>query len=173
MTAASLPSSPRWSIPAFVLGSLAVIGFLVLLNPPVYQPSTVEPRTEAAAPAQGGADADTGAIPGLDAARIQVVPAPPTIVVPVHRANRVLMLQLGPDDRYVTVGQVASGARVEVVGRNEKGDWLAISLNPGARTYGWARAVGISGLTAANIAALPVAPVVRTALTWPLAAAAP
>ncbi len=161
MTAASLPSSPRWSMPGFLLGSLTVIAFLVALNPPVYQASTVEPRVEAGAALEGGADGDAAVVPGLDAARIQVVPVLPTLVVPIHRANRVLMLQMGPDDRYVTVGQIASGARVEVIGRNEKGDWLAISLNPGARTYGWARAIGVTGLTTAHIQALPVAPVVR------------
>ena len=164
MSIATLPSSPHWSIPAVILGSFAVIAFLVALNPPVYQAPSVEPRAESrveAAPLQGGADVPLQDIPGLSAARIQVVPVLPTITPPEHRANRVLMLQLGPDDRYVTVGQIARGARVEVVGRNDSGDWLAISLNPGSRTYGWARAAGVTGLTTANLTALPIAPVVR------------
>jgi len=161
MTAASFPSSPRWSIPAFVVGSLAVIAFLVALNPPVYRPSDIEPRTARAEGAlQGGADTPPTS-EALDASKLAVVPVLPTIAPPAHRANRVLMLQVGPDERYLTVGQVARGARVDVVGRNEKGDWLAVSLTLGAKSYGWVPAAGVSGLSATAISELPVKPVVR------------
>jgi hypothetical protein len=159
MSVASLPTNPRWSIPALVLGSAAVIAFLVFLNPPAFHESEVRSRAEAAP--EGGGELDDGTIPGLSEARIQVVPMIPTIVAVEHRANRVLELRVGPDERYLTAGQIASGARVEVVGRTEKADWLAISLTPGSRTYGWVRTAGVSGLTASNIQALPVVPVVR------------
>ncbi len=145
----------RWSIPLVVLGVAVVIAFFIVLNPPGYRAAVID--APPAAEAQGGGTIDDGAIPGLTEARIQVVPTIPTVVAPEQRARSVLILKVGPDDRYVTVGQIASGARVEVVGRNEKGDWLAISLNLGSTTYGWVRASGVVGV--ANVSSLPVAPV--------------
>jgi hypothetical protein len=154
MTAAITRPSLRWSIPALVLGSLGVIIFFVLLNPPVHSPAAINaPAVEA----QGGNEIDDGNVPGLSEARIQVVPVAPTAIPVQYRAGRVLLLRLGPDDRYVSVGQIANGAEVDVVGRNEKGDWLAISLTPGSKTYGWVRAASVSGLN--NVSALPVTPV--------------
>lgn len=145
----------RWSIPLVILGVAAVVVFFVVLNPPGYRPAVIDKPP--AAEAQGGGSIDDGEIPGLTEARIQVVPTLPTVVAPQQRARSVLILKVGPDDRYVTVGQIANGARVEVVGRNEKGDWLAVSLNPGSTTYGWVRASGVAGV--ANVNSLPVAPV--------------
>jgi hypothetical protein len=144
----------RWSIPIVVIGVLTVIGFFVVLYPPDYKAVAKEQPTPEA---QGGGSNDDGQTPGLTEAPIQVVPPLATLVAGEQRARAVLILKVGPDDRYVTVGQIAGGARVEVVGRNEKGDWLAISLNPGSAIYGWARASGVAGV--ANIQSLPVAPV--------------
>lgn len=145
----------RWSLPLVFLGVVAVVVFFVLLNPPGYRAAAID--SPSAAEAQSGAALDEGVIPGLTEARIQVVPTIPTVVANEQRARGVLILKLGPDDRYVTVGQIANGARVEVVGRNDKGDWLAISLNLGSKSYGWVRASGVAGVT--NVGSLPVVPV--------------
>lgn len=146
----------RWSIHLVVFGVAVVVAFFIALNPPGYRPpAMIEPPP--VAEAQGGGEFGDGEVPGLSEALIQVVPIVPTVVTPQERARSVLTLKIGPDDRYVTVGQIASGARVEVVGRNEKGDWLAISLNLGSTTYGWVRASGVVGV--ANVSSLPVAPV--------------
>jgi hypothetical protein len=158
MTVAASQPSPRWSIPALVLGCLTVVAFFVVLNPPAYRAAATRPLP---AEAQGGNDAADGNVGGSFAVPVPINPSVPTVVPADYRAGSVLVLRVGPDDRYLTVGQIASGARVEVVGRNDKGDWLAISLNPGSKTYGWARSTGVSGLTATALAGLPVAPVKR------------
>jgi hypothetical protein len=148
--------SPRWSIPLVVIGVAVVIAFFVVLYPPDYRGVSAQPRP-AVAEAQGGGEVDDGTIPGLSDARVQVVPPLATVVAPEQRARSVLVLKTGPDDRYVTVGQISSGSRVEVVGRSEKGDWLAISLTPGSKIYGWVRSNGVAGVV--NVSALPVMPV--------------
>jgi uncharacterized protein YgiM (DUF1202 family) len=138
-----------------VLGVAAVIAFFVILNPPPYNANARESNRPAEA--SGGGSIEDGDVPGLSEARIQVVPSLPTIIAPEVRAKSVLTLKTGPDSRYTTVGQIQNGAKVDVVGRNEKGDWLAVSLTPGAKTYGWVPASGVAGVT--NVQALPVTPV--------------
>jgi hypothetical protein len=146
--------SPRWSIPIVVLGVIAVITFFIVLNPPGYKAVAQE---NISTELQGGNDPGDGLVPGLSKARIQVVPPLSTVVAPEQYARSVLVLKLGPDDKYVTVGQISSGSRVDVIGRNEKGDWLAIALTPGSKVYGWVRASTVAGVT--NVTALPVTPV--------------
>ena len=163
MTAAMITPGSRWSLPAFLLvGSFATIIGFVLMNPPVYRASAIEAPSHSQVPAmEGGADALDEVEPlAVAEMRPQILSAL-TTVVSQNRANRVLLLRVGPDENYRPVGQIGSGARVDVVGRNEAGDWLAISLTPGSKTYGWVRATAVSGLTKANISALPVAAVQR------------
>lgn len=155
MTVAIPQAAPRWSIPLIVLGIVGVIVFFVALSPPGYQ--EVTPRAQASSELQGGNSVDDGLVPGLSDARIQVVPGLQKLTGPDHRARTGLLLKLGPSDRYVTVGQVSAGSRVEVVGRNDKGDWLAINLTPGAKTYGWVPANEVAGVS--NVMSLPVATV--------------
>jgi hypothetical protein len=48
------------------------------------------------------------------------------------------------------------GARVEVVGRNETGAWIAIALSPGSKLTGWVEASMVSGI--ADVKGLQLAP---------------
>jgi hypothetical protein len=155
MTVVLPQPSPRWSVLCILLAVSIVLAFLVVLNPPRYHADARE--AEHPAELSGGGMVDDDEVPGLSEARIQVVPVLPTIVAPETRARSVLTLKTGPDNRYTTVGQVQNGSKVEVVGRNEKGDWLAVSLTPGAKSYGWVPAAGVSGV--ANVQALKVVPV--------------
>jgi hypothetical protein len=126
-----------------------VLAFLVAMTPPGVLP---------AASHDEGRRPETSVIP-------QPLPSPelpfPERVTrtqtPDYRASRVLLLYLGPDERYLTVGQIGRGAKVEIVGRNPKGDWVAISLTPGSKLYGWVPVAAISGLQ--DINALQVVPV--------------
>lgn len=152
----------RWSIPMLLLGSLAVIAFFVLQHPPGRQVSTAEAEsivdvsasmlTEPSRVAEiAGAlssDADSAGAEVLE----EEIEAP--LVHPEYRAASILLLHLGPNDKYLTIAQVSRGSRVEVLGRDEKGEWVAVNL--GANLYGWVRATAIGDL---DVTLLPVMPV--------------
>jgi hypothetical protein len=53
------------------------------------------------------------------------------------RATRALDLYTGPSTDYVVLGVVSKGARLEVVGISEDGEWLAVTVAPGASLYAW------------------------------------
>ena len=127
----------------------AVLAFLILLNPPPVLPATMPPEA-AASEAQ-------------PQPTIYPLPDPPfpEKALPTgkveYRAVRALLLYLAPEQKYLTVGQIGRGARVEIIGRNAKGDWLAVSLTPGSKLYGWVPVAGVSGVQ--NVEALQVVPV--------------
>jgi hypothetical protein len=140
-----------WRLRAFsLLLTLGVLAFLVALSPPGALPAAT--RDEAA---EHETSAITQPLPSPE------IPFPENATTrsqaPDYRALRVLLLYLGPDDKYLTVGQIGRGARVEVVGRNPKGDWVAVSLTPGSKLYGWVPVAAIAGLL--DINALQVVPV--------------
>jgi hypothetical protein len=81
----------------------------------------------------------------LDAVREPAVPvaAEPAAVVATPlpwtgpRAARSLDLYTGPSTDYVVLGVVPKGAKLEVVGVSEDGEWLAVTVAPGASLYAW------------------------------------
>lgn len=143
------PAAARFIL---ALAVAVVVAFLVALNPPVSRPAPAELTSLVR---HGHAEAAED-LPGLQAARAQFVPPLPVVTLPAYRASGVVVLRMGPDDRYTAVGQIGNGVRLEVVGRNERGDWLAVSLTPGSRTYGWVRAASIDGISPFAVANLPV-----------------
>lgn len=136
------------TLPVVFLSSVVVIAFFMVLNPPTApegvvaeaaeETPDVESRTEWPLIVEGFASV-------------------PTESEPPFRALRVLILRLGPDERYLPIGQVGRGALLEVVGRNDRGDWLAVSLTPGSRLYGWTPVNAVS--TSQDLTILPIAPV--------------
>lgn len=141
---ARLPHAP------LLVASIAVLAFFVVLNPPGAAPG----RVEADEGVQAGEAFASPQSPGF--APVEADPFSATIP-PEFQAAQILLLRVGPDERHMSIGQIGRGAGVEVVGRNEKGDWLAVSLNPGSSLYGWVKATMITGVR--NISALPVTPV--------------
>jgi hypothetical protein len=81
------------------------------------------------------------------------VPTPEPVV---PRATRGLDVHIGPGSAYAVLGVVPNEARLDVVGRNDKGDWVAIVFTPGSNFHGWIPASGTSGL--GDVMRLPVVP---------------
>jgi uncharacterized protein YraI len=82
---------------------------------------------------------------------------PATDEAPVPRTRSVADVRLGPGDRYPVVGLVPRAARVEIVGRDESSEWLAIVFTPGSNLHGWIPRTQVSNLR--NVSDLPVASV--------------
>jgi hypothetical protein len=77
-------------------------------------------------------------------------PQGPTTAGPVS-------LRLGPGDQYVLIGTLQAGALVDVVGRDETGEWLAVVFPPNSTLRAWLTADDVLGVT--NREALPLEPV--------------
>jgi Flp pilus assembly protein CpaB len=96
----------------------------------------------------------------LPTASPTVTTAPGVVVKP--GPAQALNVRSGPGLGYEIVGTLAAGVRLEPVGRNAGGDWLAVCCvaangNPAGRAVGWvlAQMVDVGGL---DISTLPVLP---------------
>jgi outer membrane protein assembly factor BamD (BamD/ComL family)/uncharacterized protein YraI len=97
----------------------------------------------------------TGAAAGMAAleALWTATPTPLAVSTPfVESQNDTLNVRLGPGTDYPVIGQVAAGAQLALLGRNEAGDWLVVCC-VGDRP-GWVAARLVR--TDANLAELPV-----------------
>ena len=65
--------------------------------------------------------------------------------------------RVGPGALYGIVGALQAGAPVDVVGRDESGEWLAIVFPPNSVLRSWLPASHVLGVT--DVEALPVEPV--------------
>jgi uncharacterized protein YraI len=79
---------------------------------------------------------------------------PATVQAP--RARRTLDVRIGPSENYAIVGLIPTEGSLQVVGRNEAADWIAIVFTPGSTFYGWVPVAGVSGLE--DVRRLPVIP---------------
>jgi hypothetical protein len=71
------------------------------------------------------------------------------------RALSTLTVRAGPGSGYISLGTARRGAELQVVGKNEEEDWLAIAYPPRSQLTGWVAAddVELEG----SLASLPVA----------------
>ena len=73
-----------------------------------------------------------------------------------HAASAV-SLHIGPSENYVVLGTLQAGAALEVVGRDETGEWLAVVFPPNSTLRAWlpaSQALGVVGVDD-----LPIEPV--------------
>lgn len=75
----------------------------------------------------------------------------------VPRALSALNVRIGPGESYVIIGQLPRGGRLDIVGRDQTGVWLAVNFTPDSKLNGWIQASKVSGLESAS--SLPVAPI--------------
>jgi hypothetical protein len=84
---------------------------------------------------------------------------PTQTIVPLEgmtgRALSTLTVRAGPGSGYISLGTARRGAELEVVGKNEEEDWLAIAYPPRSRLTGWVEADGVE--LEGSLASLPVA----------------
>ena len=66
-------------------------------------------------------------------------------------------VHLGPDDLYVVLGTLQAGAPLDIVGRDESGEWLAIVFPPNSTLRAWLPVSQASG--AFDVDDLPIEPV--------------
>jgi hypothetical protein len=74
------------------------------------------------------------------------------------RAARTLNVHLGPSEDYAIIGLVPRNGRLDIVGRNEAGDWIAIAFTPGSSFHGWIPGSAVLGIQDSR--ALSIVPVV-------------
>lgn len=99
-------------------------------------------------------------------------PTPETKPVAVVTGSAQVNVRSGPGTAYPQVGQVTGGTELEIVGRNEAGDWWQVCCVNGQEVWVVARLVSVRGDTsavqvAANIPALPPTPTPRPAAPRP------
>lgn len=72
-------------------------------------------------------------------------------------ASTTLQLHIGPSEDYVVLGILPAGARLEVVGRDESSEWLAVVFPPNSTFRAWLPVSQAGGLI--EVEKLPIEPV--------------
>ena len=75
---------------------------------------------------------------------------------PLPRTTTTVNVYVGPSSNHNVIGLLPDGARIEVLGRNETGAWIAIALGPGSKLTGWVEASAVTGI--ADVKGLQLAP---------------
>ena len=73
------------------------------------------------------------------------------------RTVATVSLRLGPSDQYVLIGTLQAGAVLDVVGRDETGEWLVVVFPPNSTLRAWLSAGDVIGVT--EVESLPLEPV--------------
>ncbi|HXH22310.1 MAG TPA: SH3 domain-containing protein [Dehalococcoidia bacterium] len=84
------------------------------------------------------------------------------------RAKTALDVRLGPGNGFAVVGVLAKGDSVEVTGRDDAGEWLAIRFPPGSSGRGWIPVTSVDEPPdVTRLAVLLPTPLPRTISTFP------
>ena len=84
-------------------------------------------------------------------------PSQPTATAtPSVRTLANIEVRIGPGEAYAIIGSIGSDDPVAVLGRDDGGDWVAISYPPGSAGRGWLPAESLSGLSNSSVTALAV-----------------
>ena len=75
---------------------------------------------------------------------------------PQVRATAATSVRVGPGEAYATLGTIARGDALAVVGRDFNSEWIAIEFPTGSTARGWVPASNVEGLTLSNVEALAV-----------------
>jgi hypothetical protein len=87
------------------------------------------------------------------------------------RSKTTLDVRLGPGTGFGVVGTLARGDSVEVVGRDNDSQWLAIRFPPGSAGQGWIPVAGVDATFEINRLSVALAtPLPRTVSTFPTGA---
>jgi hypothetical protein len=81
---------------------------------------------------------------------------PSATPTPSIHTTAAIEVRVGPGEAYAIIGSIDRGVAVSVLGRNDPGDWLAISYPPGSAARGWLPAGSLEGLNARELTALAV-----------------
>jgi uncharacterized protein YgiM (DUF1202 family) len=151
----------RWIAAAFVAvvaASSAGVVVATTAQGPISAPFVAEPRTTiewvvpTATPEPAPAYQPRGPSEAYPAAYSE-----PLSISRGPRATEMVSLHMGPNENYVVVGTVTAGGKLEVVGRDESGEWIAVAFPPNSSLRGWVQADRVTGIF--NLKGLPVEPV--------------
>ena len=103
------------------------------------------------------------------------VPTATQTPVPPPRTRSTQQVRIGPDDGYAVLGTLASGSEVDLQGRDDSGDWLAIEFPPGSSARGWIPTDAVDAVTLVQVFRLDVlqATLVETSPRFPFVASTP
>jgi uncharacterized protein YraI len=101
-----------------------------------------------------------GPTPNPDAP-IAVVPTPDT-GQPSAVANFNTFIYSGPGENYVVYGALLGGRAALVTGRNQEGNWWAVSVPPAPDGNGWVSSEWVTVTDIGNVPVLPTPPVPET-----------
>jgi hypothetical protein len=73
------------------------------------------------------------------------------------RVRSTAQLHLGPGELYLVIGTLQAEAALDIVGRDESGDWLAIVFPPNSTLRAWLPVSQASGIR--DVKELPIEPV--------------
>jgi hypothetical protein len=94
---------------------------------------------------------------------------------PMPQTTTALQVRIGPATGYAILGTLAGGSEVNLQGRDDTGDWLAIEFPPGSAARGWIPADDVDGLSVVQRIGLDVlqASLVETTPRFPVATSTP
>jgi hypothetical protein len=75
---------------------------------------------------------------------------------PQVKTTAALAVRVGPGESYATLGTIARGDEVDVVGRDFDSKWLAIRFPRGSSSRGWIPSDNVEGLAESNVRTLAV-----------------
>jgi hypothetical protein len=139
---------------AMLLASVLLVSLLVVAPPratPVAsRASTADERADVtASPATEPLEAEDVQLEGGAEASLFAEADLPVERVP--RTTAVVNVHIGPSANYSVVGVLPRSARLEVVGRNPSGAWLAIVFSPGSTLTGWIDASKVTGIDVSTL----------------------
>jgi hypothetical protein len=133
-----------------VLAALGYLLVVILLAPP-HASSGTERLQDVDGAAETGPYQGGGTLLGPGTGE-------PDLRLLVPRAGKTLNVHTGPSENYAVIGLVPRDGRLDIVGRNEAGDWIAIVFTPGSRFHGWVPSAAVENVQ--DVRALAVVPVV-------------
>jgi hypothetical protein len=85
---------------------------------------------------------------------------------PRPRATVALDVRLGPGNGFAIIGLLNRGESVEIVGRDDDAEWIAIRFPPGSTARGWVPVSSLEGVTGLDVLAVVLpTPLPRTIAT--------
>jgi uncharacterized protein YgiM (DUF1202 family) len=146
---AALLPLPEAELPVTSQPTLALSPSQLLTPTSMASPATAETEEATASPAEGGTLEPT--TPSL-ATEVPSPAATPSVPTRARITGDGLQVRVAPGTAYEVIATLAEGDEVDVLGRDELGDWVKVGLDSGEEGWVAAEFVDVGG----NLKAVPV-----------------
>jgi CRP-like cAMP-binding protein/uncharacterized protein YraI len=146
---AALLPLPEAELPVTSQPTLALSPSQLLTPTSMASPATAETEEATASPAEGGTVEPT--TPSL-ATKVPSPAATPSVPTRARITGDGLQVRVGPGTAYEVIATLAEGDEVDVLGRDDMGDWVKVGLDSGEEGWVAAEFVDVGG----NLKAVPV-----------------